>query len=44
LFGIELVIDEKTIVNLNPGDYEIPDIKLNQVVVYIICEDKKVAD
>lgn len=29
---------------MNPGPYEIPDIMANKVHVYIICEDKKVAD
>ena len=29
---------------LNPGDFEIPDVIKNDIHVYIICEDKKVAD
>ena len=29
---------------LNPGNYEIPDVRANKVHVYVICEDKKVAD
>jgi hypothetical protein len=44
LFGLELEIDGKTIVILNPGNYEIPDVRANKVHVYVICEDKKVAD
>ena len=44
LFGLELEIDKKIIVILNPGNYEIPDIQVNKVHVYIVCEDKKVAD
>lgn len=44
LFGIELDVGGQTIIRLNPGPYTIPNTKENNVHVYIICEDKKVAD
>lgn len=34
----------QTIIRLNPGNYVIPNTFENNVKVYIICEDKKVAD
>lgn len=44
LFGIELDVGGQTIIRLNPGPYIIPNTKESNVHVYIICEDKKVAD
>lgn len=44
LFGIELDVGGQTIIRLNPGPYIIPNTKENNIHVYIICEDKKVAD
>ncbi|KAL4473536.1 hypothetical protein ABPG74_022400 [Tetrahymena malaccensis] len=44
LFGIELDVGGQTIIRLNPGNYVIPNTFENKVKVYIICEDKKVAD
>ena len=44
LFGIELDVGGQTIIRLNPGNYVIPNTFENNVKVYIICEDKKVAD
>ena len=45
IFGIELYIGGKTIIKLNPGTFIIPPKKLkNHVWVYVICENKKVAD
>jgi len=39
-----LDVGGQTIIRLNPGQYEIPKTSENNVHVYIICEDKKVAD
>jgi len=44
VFAIELDVDGNTIIRLNPGPYEIPDTVESNVHVYIICEDKGVAD
>ena len=44
LFGIELEVAGQIIIRLNPGNYTIPDSLNNKIFVYIICEDKKVAD
>lgn len=44
LFGIELDVKGETIIRLNPGSYVIPNTAESNVHVYIICEDKKVAD
>jgi hypothetical protein len=44
IFCLEIQYEGETIVVLNPGNYEIPEkIKYN-TYVYIICEDKEVAD
>jgi hypothetical protein len=44
LFGIELNVGDQTVIRLNPGNYQIPKTVENNVKVYIICEDKSVAD
>lgn len=44
VFGLELDVGDQTIIRLNPGSYCIPDTKDNNIKVYLICEDKKVAD
>jgi len=44
MFGIELDVNGTTIIRLNPGPYEIISTVENNIHVYIICEDKKVAD
>lgn len=44
VFGLELDIGNQTIIRLNPGSYVIPNTAENHVKVYLICEDKKVAD
>ena len=44
MFAIELDVGGQTIIRLNPGKYEIPKCVENNVHVYIICEDKRVAD
>lgn len=37
-------VNGTTIIRLNPGEYEIPNTIDSDVHVYIICEDKSVAD
>ena len=44
IFCLELQIDGEALVILNPGNFEIPLSMKNSTYVYIICEDKKVAD
>ncbi len=44
IFCLELQIDGEALVILNPGNYEIPEKLKNCTFVYIICEDKDVAD
>lgn len=44
IFGLELDVCGQTIIRLNPGSYTIPDTQENNIHVYMICEDKKVAD
>jgi len=44
LFGLELDVSGQTIIRLNPGNYSIPHTMENKIHVYMICEDKKVAD
>ena len=44
MFGIELEIDERTIIRLNPGKYVIPDTIDNCIYAYVICEDVAIAD
>jgi hypothetical protein len=44
IFGIEVSFGGQTIIRLNPGTYVIPNTIDNNVHVYIICEDKKIAD
>jgi hypothetical protein len=44
MFAIELDVGGQTIIRLNPGKYEIPKTVENNVHVYLICEDKEVAD
>lgn len=44
MFGIELDVGGQTIIRLNPGNYVILNTIENNVHVYIICEDKSVAD
>jgi len=44
LFGLELEIAGHTIIRLNPGSYFIPHQEDIVVHVYMICEDKQVAD
>lgn len=44
IFGLELDVGGQTIIRLNPGSYTIPDTLENSIHVYMICEDKKVAD
>lgn len=44
IFGLELDVCGQTIIRLNPGSYAIPDTMENNIHVYMICEDKKVAD
>jgi hypothetical protein len=45
-FGLELKLEGQTLVILNPGSYEIKekDTSEHSIHVYVICEDKKVAD
>lgn len=45
-FGLELRLENQTLVMLNPGTYEIKDQDTleHNIHVYVICEDKKVAD
>lgn len=43
-FGLELKLEGQTLVLLNPGNYEIKDTLEYNVHVYVICEDKSVAD
>ena len=44
VFGLELDVGDQTIIRLNPGSYTIPNTEENHIKVYLICEDKKVAD
>ena len=44
VFGIEIDICGRKIIKLNPEAYVIPEIKESNVHVYVICEDKTVAD
>lgn len=44
IFGLELEVAGQTIIRLNPGSYVIPNQDDIVVHVYMICEDKKVAD
>jgi hypothetical protein len=37
-------VGDQTVIRLNPGNYQIPKTVENNVKVYIICEDKSVAD
>lgn len=41
---MEMDIEGQTVIRLNPGSYFIRNSPENNVHVYIICEDKKVAD
>jgi len=41
---LELDVSGQTIIRLNPGNYSIPHTMENKIHVYMICEDKKVAD
>lgn len=43
-FGLELKLEGQTLVLLNPGNYEIKDTFEYNIHVYVICEDKSVAD
>ncbi|KAL4472400.1 hypothetical protein ABPG74_018349 [Tetrahymena malaccensis] len=44
LLGMEIDIDGQTVIRLNPGSYIVRNTPENNVHVYIICEDKNVAD
>jgi hypothetical protein len=44
IFCLELQFDSDALVVLNPGNFEIPSQFKNNIYVYIICSDKKVAD
>lgn len=44
IFCLEIQFESDALVVLNPGNFEIPSKFKNNVYVYIICEDKKVAD
>lgn len=44
MFAIEIKTNGKTIIRLNPSDFIVNNIKVNQIYVYTICEDKKTAD
>ena len=44
IFAIELELARETVIRLNPGNYKIPDTIENNVHVYIICPEKKIAD
>lgn len=44
IFGLELEVSGHTIIRLNPGSYSIPNQDDIVVHVYMICEDKEVAD
>ena len=44
IFAIELELAGETVIRLNPGNYKIPDTIENNVHVYIICPNKKIAD
>ena len=44
VFALEVEITGKTVIKLNPGIYVIPPTLENKVHVYVICEDKSVAD
>jgi len=41
---LELDVGGQTIIRLNPGPYIIPNTIEHNIHVYIICEDKEVAD
>lgn len=44
VFALELKCNGKTIIRLNPSDFKVNNIKENNVHVYSICEDKRVAE
>ncbi|EAR83473.2 cation channel family protein (macronuclear) [Tetrahymena thermophila SB210] len=44
LLGMEIDIEGQTVIRLNPGSYIVRNTPENNVHVYIICEDKNVAD
>ena len=44
MFGIELTVDDRTIIRLNPGKYVIPDTIDNNIFAYVICEDIAIAE
>lgn len=44
IFGLEIQIESETLVVLNPGNYTIPQQVIASTYVYVICEDKDVAD
>jgi hypothetical protein len=44
IFCLEIQFESDALVVLNPGNFEIPEKIKNNVYVYIICEDKKLAD
>ena len=44
IFALELQVDGKTIIRLNPDRYSFRNIIENNIHVYIICERKEIAD
>jgi hypothetical protein len=44
LFALEIFINKKHRIILNPSQLKLTDIKLNKIKGFIICLDKKLAD
>lgn len=44
VFAIELIINGRTIIRMNPSDYLISNIEKNKICVYSICPDPRTAE
>ena len=44
MFALEVEIEGEIVIRLNPGNYSIRNVRENAIHVYVICEEKSVAD